>query len=813
MSPPPPLPVAISVDEILITEELVRRPSRMPDHATENQALLALAQELAESPKTILHKLADLARELCGADSAGVSVLDQDAQSPAFHGRAISGPFAVNLGATLPRDASPCGIVLDRGATVLFDEPARFFAGLRGLHPPIYEALLVPFHVDGEAVGTIWALAHRRDKRFQAEDARLLTSLSRFAAAVYKRTRTEEDLRASRAAALNLIEDAVMAREKTEKVSAVLRESEAQLAAELAALQRLHGLVMRLLACGDLHTALEEVLVATLEITGAEMGKIQRFHAQDGTLEIVAERGLPRDFIDRINRVSLEDEFACCRAVRAKKRIIVEDVEADPAYEPYRGIAAAAGYRAVQTTPLLSRGGELLGVLATHHREPHRPSDRDMRLLDLYAQQATEVIDRARSEEALRESQERLRLIMENARDYAIFSADLDRHVTTWNAGAERLLGFTEAEILGQNADVIFTPEDRTAGAPEHETRTALAEGRAADERWHVRKDGSRFWGSGVMTAMRDAGGAAVGLVKIFRDETAARETRAILEQNERDLREALQEMEAAREQAEIAKKAKDHFLAVLSHELRTPLTPVLMAVRALTVDKNVSPRTREALEMIGRNVQIEARFIDDLLDMTRIESGKLELQTEEVDLHETIRRAVEVSAGDIENKRQKLAVALDASRYVFTGDVTRLQQVFWNLLKNASKFTPEGGMIRIATWNKGERIAVAVTDSGIGFAPEAADRILEPFAQADVTVTRQFGGLGLGLAIAKAAVDGHGGRLRAESAGLGKGATFTVDLPLVDEGKNPANLPLNGAPTEASGGRPDNNEVTMLPQ
>jgi len=766
MNASPSAPAASSVDHGLITGELLRRPSRMPDHAAENRALLALAQELSESPQTVLHKVADLARELCGADSAGVSVLDESGAPPDFRWRAISGPFAINLGKALHRDASPCGMVLDRNAALLFAEPGHFFPGVHALQPPIFEALLVPFHVDGRAIGTVWALAHRSDKHFQAEDTRLLTNLARFASGAYKRIATEEALRASRAAALNLIEDAVLAREKTEQVSAHLRESEAHLAVELSALQRLHGLVIRLLACPDLRTALEEVLAATIEITGADMGKIHRFHPHDGTLEIVAERGLPKRFLDRLNKVNLEEDFACCRAVRARQRIVVEDVLTDPAYESSREIAAAGGYRAVQTTPLLARGGDLLGILATHHRQPHRPSDRDLRLLDLYAQQAAEVIERTRSEEVLRESQERLRLVVENARDYAIFSADLDRRVTSWNAGAERLLGFTEAEILGQSADVIFTPEDRAAGVPEEETQTALAEGRASDERWHLRKDGSRFWGNGVMTAMRDANGDAVGLVKIFRDETAAR---------------------TAREEIEAAREAKDQFLAMLSHELRTPLTPVLMAVRALEKQDNLTPMARDALGMITRNIQLEAKFIDDLLDITRIEHGKLELLLEPLDLHEVLRCALEVTASDLQNKKQHSIVTMDAADHRLQGDRTRLQQVFWNLLKNASKFTPEGGTIRLATCNRDGRIQITVSDTGIGFALDAVERLFKPFNQADASVTKRYGGLGLGLAIAKAAVDGHGGSLRAHSDGPGKGAVFTVELPLGREGCNPS--------------------------
>ena len=299
------------------------------------------------------------------------------------------------------------------------------------------------------------------------------------------------------------------------------------------------------------------------------------------------------------------------------------------------------------------------------------------------------------------------------------------------------------------------------------------------DERWHQRKDGSRFWANGALMRMNDAGGEPIGFVKILRDETEARQTRQALEQGREDLWAALQETEQARAEAEAASKTKDHFLAVLSHELRTPLTPVMMAVRMLGRTKNLPGSTREALEMIQRNVQIEAHLIDDLLDVTRITRGKLEIVREPVDLHESVRRAVEVAAGDIQGKGQHITVELRAAEHELRGDSTRLQQIFWNLLKNASKFTPDGGAITVTSRNEPGRIVVEVADTGIGFEPEAVNRIFQAFEQANPDVTRQYGGLGLGLAISKATADAHGGGLRARSEGRGRGAVFTVDLPL----------------------------------
>jgi signal transduction histidine kinase len=206
------------------------------------------------------------------------------------------------------------------------------------------------------------------------------------------------------------------------------------------------------------------------------------------------------------------------------------------------------------------------------------------------------------------------------------------------------------------------------------------------------------------------------------------------------------------------------------------------MAVNTIGRVKDLPPLIRDALEMIRRNVQVEAHFIDDLLDLTKISRGKLELVREPMDLHETISRAVEVSASDMESKKQQLTLDLEAGIAQLEGDQMRLQQAFWNLLKNASKFTPERGQIHITSRNQEDRIIVEVSDTGVGFPPEKAEAIFDPFAQASVAVTREFGGLGLGLAISKAAIEAHGGALRAHSEGANRGAIFTVELPLQSE-------------------------------
>lgn len=408
-------------------------------------------------------------------------------------------------------------------------------------------------------------------------------------------------------------------------------------------------------------------------------------------------------------------------------------------------------------------------------RATERDGPRAIRMLGVMF----DVTERFEAVRALRESQERLRLIVENARDYAILSLTSDRTITSWNSGAAAILGYQEHEILGQSADVIFTDEDRAAGIPAHEAVVAIAEGRALDERWHRRKDGSRFWGSGVMMAMRDAEGRTIGLVKIFRDHTPEMRSREALEQRGRELRAALHETQQAREAAEEAGRAKDRFLAILSHELRTPLTPVLIATQMMARRKDLPPGMAEDIAMIRRNIETESHLVDDLLDVTRIARNKMEFHFAPVDLHDVVRRAVEICRPTFAAKEQQLELTLGALETQGQGDARRLQQIVWNLLSNAAKFTPRGERIYLRTVNEPGRWVLHVADTGRGIEPEALPFIFEAFTQESARITRQYGGLGLGLAIARAIVLGHGGELRAESAGLGHGATFTCSLPL----------------------------------
>ncbi len=376
-----------------------------------------------------------------------------------------------------------------------------------------------------------------------------------------------------------------------------------------------------------------------------------------------------------------------------------------------------------------------------------------------------DVTLRRRAEDARRESEARFHTLTD-AVPQVIWTNEAGGKADYFNQRWFEYSGLSLEESVGPGWQAIVHPDD--APASRERWQRALEAGVIFDTEYRLRgADNNYRWFIGRNVPLKDAAGRVLGWFGSATDIHA--------------LKEAEQETRYAREEAEAANQAKDHFLAVLSHELRTPLTPVLMALHLLTRHKDLPPSAAGALAMIRRNVELEAHFIDELLDLTHLTRGRLDLTLAPTDLHEVIRRAVEVAGPDIQGKRQRLEITLDAPEHRLLGDCARLQQVCWNLLKNASKFTPDGGEIHLRTFNEPGGIVVEVTDTGIGMCANALEKVFQPFEQADNSIAQRFGGLGLGLAISKAAVDAHGGTIRAASAGPGTGATFTVGLPLLN--------------------------------
>ena len=380
---------------------------------------------------------------------------------------------------------------------------------------------------------------------------------------------------------------------------------------------------------------------------------------------------------------------------------------------------------------------------------------------------ATKELGRAK--EALRrklaDSLVMMRATLESTTD-AIVLTDGVGKLTGFNGKYAELMGLSRAAInrMGvQELREIFSRKFKkpkkfiretkaiyVAGMPETFDLIEFADGRVFERYSKLQKIDNR----------------TVGRVWSFRDIT--------------ERKRAEERLRAAKTAAEKANKAKDNFLALLSHELRTPLTPALAAASYIAEHEDLLPEFREELTAVWRNVQLEARLIDDLLDVTRIAQGKIDLRGETVDVHRILRDAVAISRNDMVEKRIELVMKLDATDRHVWADPVRIQQVFWNLINNAVKFTNPGGNITIRTFNEGKRFAFEIIDTGIGIDPDRQPDIFNAFDQGEPSITRQFGGLGLGLTISKTLLDMHGGTISVHSEGRNRGASFKVTLAVV---------------------------------
>jgi PAS domain S-box-containing protein len=406
-------------------------------------------------------------------------------------------------------------------------------------------------------------------------------------------------------------------------------------------------------------------------------------------------------------------------------------------------------------------------------------------------------------ERAWRQS-EMLRLLVAGTKDYAIFMLDPDGRVATWNAGAERIKQYGADEIIGKHFSTFYPPEALARDWPAEELRRATAQGWCEDEGWRVRKDGSRFWANVVITALRDEAGVLRGFSKVTRDLTERKkwedDLRRLHEELEQRVRDRTADLAAANAALQEADRRKDEFLAMLAHELRNPLAPIRTGLQVLALPQADRSATNKVRDMMVRQIQHMGRIVDDLLDVSRIQQRKVTLRRERLDLGRLVHLAVEDQRPAFDDTGVTLTLDAPADPVWVHGDATRLTQVVGNLLHNALKFTDKGGTVavRVAAGPSG-RATVAVRDTGIGIEPDMLARLFEPFAQADRSLARSKGGLGLGLALVNGLTELHGGRVRATSGGPGRGAEFVVELPVQPQ---PTAVPFPVAPPPADRGR-----------
>lgn len=577
------------------------------------------------------------------------------------------------------------------------------------------------------------------------------------------------------------------------KMARVRHDLEQHLAADLEAMRRLYevgNFCAR--SGGDFLECLTQILDAAIAITGADKGNIQLLDPATGALQIATSRGFEQPFLDFFSAVQEGEAAACGTALQTAERIIVEDVARSEIFagQPALAVLLDAGVRAVQSTPLRSRTGTVLGVISTHYSRPYRPGERASRFMDLLARQAADYLERIDADaalqatqaklqdlneqlelrvqersQALEETERRFRLLVEAVNDYAIFMLDPTGHIVNWNRGARRIKGYADEEIIGRHFSQFYTEEDRRNGVPQQALATASQTGRFEAEGWRVRKDGTRFWASVVINAISNPDGQILGFAKVTRDLTERRAAQERLSQ--------AQKLEAV-----------GHLTGGIAHDFNNMLTVISGNIEALLRRLPESPKAD--LERLAKSALQGAQRAAVLTHRLLAFSRRQPLEPKEVPVNTLISGMSEMLRRTL-GESIAIEIVISAGVWQIFVDPHQLENAVLNLAINARDAMPEGGKLTIESANvyidedyaaqaevpAGQYVGIFVSDTGIGMTSETAAKAFEPFF-----TTKEAGrGTGLGLSQVFGFIKQSNGHVKIYSE-LGAGTTVKIYLP-----------------------------------
>jgi PAS domain S-box-containing protein len=362
-----------------------------------------------------------------------------------------------------------------------------------------------------------------------------------------------------------------------------------------------------------------------------------------------------------------------------------------------------------------------------------------------------------------------LRRFTEQSLEHAVLVIERSGRIAWANPGAEHIFGYGRGELAGRNGSELFTPEDLERGLAGHEMEVAFRNGVAEDDRWQLRRDRSRFWAVGAMLGVRGDGGEFLAYVKVLRDRT--------------DLKEQIETLRSHAASLAQDARRKDTFISTLSHELRNPLAPLTNAAQLIRMAAGGHADIEYPLKVIERQAELLRRLVDDLLDMSRLGEGKVQLRRGRIAIQEVVRQAVDDTSALVKERGHAIETIMPDEPIAVDGDPSRLAQVFVNLVTNAAKYTPSGGRISVQATVEGDEVVVKVADNGVGIPHDMLPGIFDLFTQVESSRPLSRGGMGIGLSVVKDLVALHGGNVQVRSEGEGKGSEFTVRLPLAGDG------------------------------